>query len=55
MPGRAEEMLDRVEEHVSREVHSGKAGWCRVNFNYFISDEEAEFIIRALEQVATDA
>ena len=31
-----------------------KPGWVRVNFNYFISEEEAEFIIDAITIVATD-
>jgi len=32
--------------------HAHKPGWCRVNFNYFIREEEFQFIIKAIEQVA---
>ncbi len=31
-----------------------KPGWVRVNFNYFISDEVFEFIIKAVEFIARD-
>ncbi len=31
-----------------------KPGWVRVNFNYFISEEEAQFIIDAIALVASD-
>ena len=40
-----------------REIIKGcegiKPGWVRVNFNYFLADEEADFIIRAVDWVAT--
>jgi selenocysteine lyase/cysteine desulfurase len=39
-----------------REIIKGsegiKPGWVRVNFNYFLADQEAEFIIRAVRWVA---
>jgi selenocysteine lyase/cysteine desulfurase len=31
-----------------------KPGWVRVNFNYFISEEQFEFLLRAVELVASD-
>ncbi|MBW3552831.1 MAG: aminotransferase class V-fold PLP-dependent enzyme [Gemmatimonadetes bacterium] len=45
-----------MEDHV-RKIEEGcqglKPGWTRVGFNYFISDDEADFIIRAVDWVAT--
>jgi selenocysteine lyase/cysteine desulfurase len=45
-----------LEAHV-RQIEEGcrglKPGWTRVGFNYFISDAEAEFILRAVDWVAT--
>ncbi len=45
-----------LEAHV-RKVEEGcrglKPGWTRIGFNYFISDAEAEFILAAVEWVAT--
>ena len=32
---------------------SVKLGWCRVNFNYFLDQDEVDFIISAVEQIAT--
>ena len=47
---------DRLEDHV-RKIEEGcrglKPGWTRVGFNYFVSDDEAAFILRAVEWVAT--
>ena len=47
---------DRLEDHV-RKIEEGcrglKPGWTRVGFNYFVSDREAAFILRAVEWVAT--
>lgn len=34
--------------------HAVKPGWARVNFNFFISNEEAEFIRESILQIATD-
>ena len=34
--------------------HSAKPGWARVNFNYFIGEAEASFIVDAVRQIATD-
>ncbi|NOY93439.1 MAG: aminotransferase class V-fold PLP-dependent enzyme [Deltaproteobacteria bacterium] len=45
-------------EEFSREVHRGcegiKPGWVRVNFNYFLSERVFEFLLDAVEMVATE-
>ena len=38
---------------VEQDLEVFKPGWCRVNFNYFIGHMEADFIIEAIEQIAT--
>lgn len=47
---------DLLDDHV-RKIEEGcrslKPGWTRVGFNYFISDAEADFILRAVDWVAT--
>lgn len=47
---------DRILDHV-RKIEEGcrglKPGWTRVGFNYFISDAEADFILRAVDWVAS--
>ena len=47
---------DQIEAHV-RKIEEGcrglKPGWTRVGFNYFIAEEEADFILRAVDWVAT--
>ena len=47
---------DRLQEHV-RKIEEGcrglKPGWTRVGFNYFVSDAEAEFLLQAVDWVAT--
>ncbi len=49
--------LDRSHEF-EREIASGcegiKPGWVRVNFNYFISDTVADYVIEAVRLVARD-
>ncbi len=42
----------RYEEVVARGWEVIKPGWARVNFNYFIDDDEAEFIIDAVSFIA---
>ncbi len=46
----------RLDEHV-RKIEEGcrglKPGWVRVGFNYFISEAEAEFLLRAVDWVAS--
>lgn len=47
---------DRIQEHVKK-IEEGcrglKPGWTRVGLNYFVSDVEADFILRAVDWVAT--
>ena len=47
---------DKRSEAVKAKISNGmevfKPGWCRVNFNFFITDEERDFIIAAVLQVA---
>jgi selenocysteine lyase/cysteine desulfurase len=42
----------RFEEAVARGCELIKPGWARVNFNYFISEEEFEYILKAVELIA---
>lgn len=35
------------------DCHSFKIGWARLNFNYFISKDEASFMVDAVNQIAT--
>jgi selenocysteine lyase/cysteine desulfurase len=46
-----QELEDHVQK-IEEGCRSLKPGWTRVGFNYFISDAEAEFILRAVEWVA---
>ncbi|HEY7173282.1 MAG TPA: aminotransferase class V-fold PLP-dependent enzyme [Micromonosporaceae bacterium] len=43
-----------LREQAGRGYLGIKPGWARVNFNYFISDEVGEFIIDAVDLIATD-
>ncbi|CAK9016890.1 Cysteine desulfurase SufS [Durusdinium trenchii] len=47
---------DNIEPHIIEPTRQGfhgyKPGWCRVNFNFFISEDEFQFILRAIEQIA---
>jgi selenocysteine lyase/cysteine desulfurase len=49
--------LERSHEF-EREIAGGcegiKPGWVRVNFNYFVSDEVADYIVEAVQMVARD-
>jgi len=45
------EITRTLRELTSRGYHVFKQGWARVNFNYFISNEELEFICDAIKQV----
>jgi len=42
-----------VDELVAQGFEIIKPGWARVNFNYFISEEEFDFIVKAVDLVAT--
>ena len=44
----------RFEREIARGCEGIKPGWVRVNFNYFISEAEFEYVLRAVELVADD-
>lgn len=46
------ETSHRFEDEVMHGCEGIKPGWVRVNFNYFISEDVFEFIVRAVEMVA---
>ncbi|HEX8025020.1 MAG TPA: aminotransferase class V-fold PLP-dependent enzyme [Candidatus Limnocylindrales bacterium] len=48
------ERSHEFEREISRGCEGIKPGWVRVNFNYFISDAVFEYILDAVELVATD-
>ena len=48
------ETSQRYEHEISMGCAIVKPGWVRVNFNYFITDEELDFIVEAIEIVADD-
>ena len=47
-----EEKVVSLRDKVDQGLEVYKPGWCRVNFNFFISDAERDFIIAAVLQVA---
>ncbi|MBX2798232.1 MAG: aminotransferase class V-fold PLP-dependent enzyme [Myxococcales bacterium] len=47
-------MSHEFEREINRGCEGVKPGWVRVNFNYFISDEVFDFILDAVELVATE-
>jgi len=49
-PGKIDDSLKQL---VGQGYEVFKPGWARVNFNYFIGKMEADFIIKAIEQIAT--
>src|SRR5438105_5320386 len=48
------ETSHEFEREISRGCEGIKPGWVRVNFNYFISDAVFEYILEAVDLVATD-
>jgi hypothetical protein len=48
------ERSHEFEREISRGCDGIKPGWVRVNFNYFISDAVFEFILSAVELIASD-
>ena len=48
------ETSHEFEREISRGCEGIKPGWVRVNFNYFISEAVFEFILDAVDLVATD-
>jgi hypothetical protein len=49
-----EERSALLEQEVSRGCEGIKPGWVRVNFNYFISEPVFNYIVEAVDLVATD-
>ncbi len=48
------ERSHELEREVARGCEGIKPGWVRVNFNYFISGQVFDFIVAAVDMVATD-
>jgi len=48
------ERSHEFEREISRGCEGIKPGWVRVNFNYFISEMVFEFILDAVDLVATE-
>jgi len=48
------ETSHRFEAQISRGCEVIKPGWVRVNFNYFITAEECDYIVEAVDMVARD-
>ncbi|HEY2308174.1 MAG TPA: aminotransferase class V-fold PLP-dependent enzyme [Streptosporangiaceae bacterium] len=48
------ERSHEFEREIARGCEGIKPGWVRVNFNYFISDTAADYLIRAVRMVARD-
>jgi len=46
-------LSNRVRLLTGKGYEAFKPGWARVNLNYFISDAEAAFIVKAVNQIAT--
>jgi len=44
--------LESLIKMVDSGLNGMKPGWCRVNFNYFISESEFNYILSAIEQIA---
>eukprot|EP00593_Proboscia_inermis_P004364 CAMPEP_0171312364 /NCGR_PEP_ID=MMETSP0816-20121228/22626_1 /TAXON_ID=420281 /ORGANISM="Proboscia inermis, Strain CCAP1064/1" /LENGTH=276 /DNA_ID=CAMNT_0011797691 /DNA_START=151 /DNA_END=981 /DNA_ORIENTATION=+ len=51
MADEGNEFSDELRKIVKQNYHAFKPGWARVNFNYFISDEELKFICDAITQI----
>ena len=48
------ETSHRFEHEIAMGCEIVKPGWVRVNFNYFITDDEFDFILEAIEIIADD-
>ena len=46
------EISERIRSLVGKGYNAFKLGWARVNFNYFISPQEVDFICDAIVQIA---
>lgn len=51
-PFMTQEAIDQLIDLADKNLHSLKPGFCRVNFNYFIDEEEFDFILQAIQQIA---
>ena len=51
MADEGNEISNALRKIVKQNYHAFKPGWARVNFNYFISDEELKFICDAITQI----
>jgi len=47
-----EDFVEKIIELTNEGFHAFKPGWTRVNFNYFIEEEEFDFILTAIEQIS---
>lgn len=48
------ERSHRFEREIARGCEGIKPGWIRVNFNYFIDEETFDYLVQAVDLVATD-
>ncbi len=48
------ETSHRFEDEIAKGCEVIKPGWVRVNFNYFISEQEFQYIIAAVDLIASD-
>ncbi len=48
------ERSHQIESEVANGCEVIKPGWVRINFNYFISEDEFEFLLEAVHRIATD-
>jgi len=46
------ELEDKIKKCIALGLESFKPGWARVNFNYFTSEAEVDFIIQAINDIA---
>ena len=51
-PFMTKKAIDELFPLAEKDFHSLKPGFCRVNFNYFIDEEEFDYILSAIEQIA---
>jgi selenocysteine lyase/cysteine desulfurase len=49
-----QETSNRFEEVIATGCEVLKPGWVRLNFNYFISEDEFEYIVEAVHMIASD-
>jgi selenocysteine lyase/cysteine desulfurase len=49
-----EDLVEAMEREVLRGHEGVKLGWFRVNFNYFVSDAEVDYVVEAVHLIAND-